>query len=231
MISLTAQNEYFAALLSMVNTGANNHHIDKLYENMIAEYQNNKIELNGNEENQLFTNLKMRFNRFFGERIVRRQLDKFKNDELILKPYPDILELIEKEQKKNEEVKFNSLDREIKNNSLDEEVKDNSLLFIDPALLYFFLNTIEKNFCNNNRKWEGSNIRLAAFCELLYENKYFTVKPSMNKKRPLNFINNFSKSRYGQDILTSLHATKKKERTSHKTNTKDNKPPLRNYFK
>ena len=81
MICLTAQNEYFNALLSMVNGGANHPAIDKLYENMIAEFQNNRIGLNDDEQNKLLAYLKLRFDRFFGERIIRNELGKFANDE------------------------------------------------------------------------------------------------------------------------------------------------------
>jgi hypothetical protein len=112
-----------------------------------------------------------------------------------------------------------------------ERTSINPLNSLDPALIDHFLK-IEKKVCGENGKWGDSNIRLAAFCELLYEKRYFTVKPKQNKNRPLNFINDFSKSRYGIDIGTSLLAAKEREREYHKTNTKtkNKKPPLKNYF-
>ncbi|MEO6707360.1 MAG: hypothetical protein ABIN04_16085 [Ginsengibacter sp.] len=110
MISITAQNEFFNALLVMVNTGANNPNIDTFYENMIAEFQTNKIGLNDDEQNKLFAKLGMRFNKFSGIRIVGHQLEKFKRDKIILKPYPNIIELIEREQKKVREVTNDPLD-------------------------------------------------------------------------------------------------------------------------
>ena len=89
MISLTAQNNFFDALLTIVNTGANNPEIDRFYEYMIAEFETNKTGLNDDEQNKLFANLQMRFIRFSGKRIVRLQLERFKSDELILRTYPD----------------------------------------------------------------------------------------------------------------------------------------------
>ncbi|MGN6248948.1 MAG: hypothetical protein ACTHNG_11365 [Ginsengibacter sp.] len=213
MISLTAQNKYFSALEAIIKTLANNPKIDQLYDEMIAEFQNNKIGLTHEGKSLLFENLEMRFYKFSGIRIARRQLEKFSNDKIILKDYPDLSMLIEKEQNKSADVKINPLD------------------FIDPAVLGYFLDTIEKNVCGENGKWGDSNIRLAAFCELIYEKRYFTVKPTGNKNRPINFINDFSKSRYGIDISTSLLAAKKKERESHKTRIKNKKRPLKNYFK
>jgi len=215
MISIIAQNEYFGALNAMVESGPYNSNIGRLYDEMIAEYQNNKIGMNEDDQNHLFTNLEMRFYKFSGIRIARRQLEKFKYDEFLLKPYPDIL-------------KFTKQEKKIGNDKGDAVASKDSLDFIEPGLLGHF-EEIENKITGKENNWSDSSIRLAAFCELLYEKKYFTEKPK--KRRNLIFINDFAKKRYGKDIGAFLLGSKKTERENHKTKIKNNKPRLDSYFK
>ncbi len=100
---------------------------------------------------------------------------------------------------------------------------------IDPAIITAFLEK-EKHVIRENGQWDGSVIRLAAFCELLYEKKYFTEKPNNKKDRPVTFINSFAKARYGIDISIQLKSAKKNERVEHKNKKKDGKSPLKNLF-
>jgi hypothetical protein len=104
------------------------------------------------------------------------------------------------------------------------------LTLIDTAILAHFLE-IERNVTDEPGKWNDSSIRLAAFCELLYEKRYFTEKPDGKKERPVKFINDFAKSRYGIDIGGSLKKGKEAQRDHHKKRTIKGKLPLRNYFK
>jgi hypothetical protein len=59
-----------------------------------------------------------------------------------------------------------------------------------------------------------SNIRCAAFCEVLYEKKY--IKQTITRVKTMT---QFAISRYGRDIGKSLLASKKKARKYYKTHT------------
>jgi hypothetical protein len=111
----------------------------------------------------------------------------------------------------------------------DEHTPIYPLDSIDPALIQRFKKIEDSMNAANN--WPDSVIRLAAFCELLYEKKYFTVKPSVNKGRPVKFMNTFAKSRYGIDINNALKATKKKERENHKSKKIQGLNSLNSYLK
>ena len=70
-----------------------------------------------------------------------------------------------------------------------------------------------------------SAIRCAAFCELLYEKKYF--KPTKQKIKTLIA---FAMSKYGLDIKNSLSSSKKTDRKNHQEKIVSNDTPLRNCF-
>jgi len=86
--------------------------------------------------------------------------------------------------------------------------EDNSQYYIEPSIHGLFLEK-EAKAKNKNGEWD-SKIRCAAFCELLYDNKYLG-----EKKHRINQCNAFAKSRYF-DITNQLQHTKIKEREMHK---------------
>jgi len=107
--------------------------------------------------------------------------------------------------------------------NLDVSIKNDPLSFIDPLFLQLFLQAEKKALNGKNQFF--SKIRCAAFCELLWEKRYF----SESKNRILS-CNNFSKNRYGTDISNSLQKTKEDERNKHKNYSVGKMPPLKNCF-
>ena len=106
----------------------------------------------------------------------------------------------------------------------DEETNTNkSLGFIDDILIDSFLNAEKKAF-GKDGKFQ-SEIRCAAFCEMLYSNKYIRHTKTRQKT-----INDFAKSRYGIVVSNALLTSKKANREKHKTNTVSGLKPLKNCF-
>ena len=70
-----------------------------------------------------------------------------------------------------------------------------------------------------------SNIRCAAFCEVLYEKKY--IKQTRTRVKTMT---QFAISRYGRDISKSLLASKKKERKNYKTHPIAGQLPINKCF-
>lgn len=97
------------------------------------------------------------------------------------------------------------------------------LSFIDPYVLEFFIK-VEKKALGVSGKFT-SDIRCAAFCEMLYEKKYII----QTKTRRIT-MNDFAKSRYGIDIGQALTTGKKIERKKHKNRKVDMQEPLKNCF-
>jgi hypothetical protein len=80
---------------------------------------------------------------------------------------------------------------------------------IDPMLHQLFFEK-ESKAKNKNNQWD-TKIKCAAFCELLWNNKYLGEKKERIKK-----CNDFAKGRYGIDISVQLDRTKKPDREKHK---------------
>ena len=70
-----------------------------------------------------------------------------------------------------------------------------------------------------------SNIRCAAFCEVLYEKNY--IKKTRTRVKTMT---QFAISRYGKDIGKSLLASKKKERENYKTHPIAGQLPINKCF-
>jgi len=183
MISITAQNKFFDALNTMVNSGANNSEIDRLYDEMIAEIETNNILLNDEHKNKLLANLKTRFSKFSGIRIARTQFEKFKKDEFILKPCPSIIEVIE-QQSKDEN---NTGDKNYSFDKNKEVSPQSSFKLLDNVLTTdCFTTLLNHNFINKNTQkkdfaqifkgkeviikidWAGNLQELARFVFLLH---------------------------------------------------------------
>lgn len=98
---------------------------------------------------------------------------------------------------------------------------DSSIDFIEPALQNRFIQIEERT----KNEFKESNIRCAAWCELLFTKKYF-----VEKKNRIKACNDFAKRRYGKDVENSLLKTKEEERNKHINNTVKDKKPLKNYF-
>jgi hypothetical protein len=93
-------------------------------------------------------------------------------------------------------------------NNLD---KDESYNLIKPEL-HRRLEDLEKKVRDEIQNHKSiSRIRYAAFCELLYEHKYF-IKGATRIKT----LNDFAVSRYGLNIEVQLQASKKVSRAIHK---------------
>ncbi len=76
------------------------------------------------------------------------------------------------------------------------------------------LEDIEKKIETNISTWKDRNllIECAAFCQLLYDKRYF-VKGTTNRVS----VNSFAKSKYGVDIEKQLESSKRNDRNTHKT--------------
>lgn len=184
IISIEAQNKYFKALNIMIKTGVKPSDLDSLYDDMIAEFQTAKIGLNENQQNQHFTNLCMRFVKFSDYRIARKQLYKFQEDKLILKPYPDLFRLVEQE-------KINEINAAYSGKYVDP------LDFIDSSIMGLFKEA--ENKATLDTQAFTSDIRCAAFCEILYVIGY--MLPSKYKQKRLI---EFAKGRYDRNIKNAL---------------------------
>jgi len=79
---------------------------------------------------------------------------------------------------------------------------------------YDRLNEIEKKLGSKISEWRDGKgkIECAAFCQLLFDKKYF-VKGSTNIKS----VNEYSISKYGNDVDIQLRSGKKTDREKHKT--------------
>lgn len=105
--------------------------------------------------------------------------------------------------------------------------KSNPLKLIDENILSLFIEA-EKKATNNTLKFT-SEIRCAAFCELLFLKNYFTTKYD-GKKQDRIIQKDFAFSRYGITIKTGFNASKKAQREKHINNKIDGLLPLRNCF-
>ncbi len=97
------------------------------------------------------------------------------------------------------------------------------LTFIEPDILDFFIKA-EKKALGEAGKFE-TDIRCAAFCELLYFRTYI-----MHTKTRQATMNEFSKGRYGINIKKALATTKKQDREKHKNYSVGGRIPLKNCF-
>lgn len=71
----------------------------------------------------------------------------------------------------------------------------------------------------------NSNVRCAAFCELLYEKHY--IKRTKNNRV---LLNKFALGRYGIDITDALASSKNAQRKKHKSKTVKGQKPLEECF-
>lgn len=94
-----------------------------------------------------------------------------------------------------------------------KDIKD----FIKPELVTLLEKLEEKIFKNQEKTW-ASRIKCAAFCELLYEKKYFLKGATRIKS-----VAEFALLRYGMNIQVQLKGDKKVDRITHKEQ-------LRKYF-
>ncbi len=99
----------------------------------------------------------------------------------------------------------------------------NPIEFIDPLMVKFFLDA-EKKALEGVDKFQ-SEVRCAAFCELLYERKYITNTMTRQKT-----MSDFAKSRYGISISKALYSSKTNNRAKHKTQKVQGLIPLKNCF-
>jgi hypothetical protein len=106
--------------------------------------------------------------------------------------------------------------------SLESNLKDDALELIDDMLQDRFL-TIEKKATIDGSF--NTNIRCAAFCELLYDKGY--LKKAKNKRIKQN---DFAKKRYGINIESALKPSKKVERKKHIDNKVHNQQSLKSCF-
>lgn len=99
------------------------------------------------------------------------------------------------------------------------------MTFIDPLIRNQFLEAEKKALMAANTF--SSAIRCAAWCELLYSKKY--IKNTNTRQRTMN---DFSKTKYGIDIMRALAATREKKaaRENHKNNKVNDQIPLKNCF-
>ncbi len=111
----------------------------------------------------------------------------------------------------------------MKDDVLPDRVILDPLTLIEPMLFGRFLE-IERKVTNSSNKFP-SQIRCAAFCEMLYDRK-FILHDKHNQKR----MNDFARSRYKLDIINALSHIKNPERTKHKNHSIGKLPPLRSFF-
>lgn len=97
-------------------------------------------------------------------------------------------------------------------------------VFINPDVKNLFIEA-EKIALGGTGKF-SSEIRCAAFCELLYSKKYI-----VNTKKRRVTINQFSRSRYGIDLKNALETSKNNIRETHKNRTVKGEAPLKACFR
>jgi hypothetical protein len=112
------------------------------------------------------------------------------------------------------------------------EESNNSKNIATPAIkpISYLREEIVSLFYSKEKKALGnkdnfSAIRCAAFCELLYEKKYFNPT-----KQKIKTLTAFAMSKYGLDIKNSLSSSKKTDRKNHQEKIVGNDTPLRNCF-
>lgn len=108
--------------------------------------------------------------------------------------------LLYKDYKQHIENKLNT------NRTFDPE---KAMELIEPDLRNIFLEK-ESQAQNENGGWD-SQIKCAAFCELLFEKKYL-----INRTNRIKHTHAFFKQRYGGNIEIQLKKGKKSERDKHK---------------
>ena len=96
------------------------------------------------------------------------------------------------------------------------------LSFLKEEIISLFFSSEKKALGN---KPNFSAIRCAAFCELLYEKKYFNPT-----KLKIKTLSAFALAKYGLDIKNSLASSKKADRKNHQEKTVSNDIPLRKCF-
>lgn len=106
----------------------------------------------------------------------------------------------------------------------NDKVPIDPLTLIETGILQLFLD-VEKKALGETGEF-SSNIRCAAFCEMLYYDKPYIIKT----KTPQKTMNNFAISRYKLDISKALLSSKKKERNDYKNNRKGGLPSLKSLF-
>ncbi len=85
--------------------------------------------------------------------------------------------------------------------------------------------SVEQKIEKDSGPLKNNKTRCAAFCDLLWDKKYFE-----SKKDRLKTCNEFSKNRYGIDLYIFFKDGKKIERKNHKESRVSGKPSLRSYF-
>lgn len=106
----------------------------------------------------------------------------------------------------------------------EESVKIDSLSYIDPFLVESFKKA-EKMALGSNEKF-GTAIRCAAFCELLYKNKYL-----IQAKNNIDVMDNFARSRYKIPSIKNQFSTSNNgERKNHQTKIVKGLPRLDRCF-
>jgi hypothetical protein len=93
------------------------------------------------------------------------------------------------------------------------------LSFLRKEFISLFLSSEKKAL---GKKPNFSAMRCAAFCELLYEKKYFN-----STKLKIKTLSAFALARYGLDIKNSLATSKKADRKNHQEKTVSNDIPLK----
>jgi hypothetical protein len=115
------------------------------------------------------------------------------------------------------------MDLETNNKKLVIIDKVKALEFIDEFIMDTFLEA-EKKALAPNEKF-SSDVRCAAFCELLYERKH--IKQTKTNQITMN---EFAKLRYGLDIKLALATSKSEDRKSHQKRKVMNMTPLNKCF-
>lgn len=117
----------------------------------------------------------------------------------------------EKIEYRENKARYSQQEKPVETNPVESNFKF-GLTYIKVEL-HEYLPTIEAKMNAKLEQWkQGYNkIECAAFCELLYDKSYFVTGSTRMKT-----LNTFALSRYGNNILVQLQASKKEDRATHK---------------
>jgi hypothetical protein len=190
MIQTTAQKEYFAALNIMIVSGANNHSISILLDEMLAEYDHNKIGMEYDDASALLTIIERRFRDMQMGRMFNSHIREF-NEKIKwhqpIPPHLDIVKLIS-----NKEGKIDQLSTSV-NKKLKWKGSKSQMYYVvrqlkGMELLASSYEDIGLFLIQNLDKFEGSD--LGTVINELQKKKYDTIPK--DKRANLTDINRVS---------------------------------------
>lgn len=146
MKQTTAQNAYFDALKTILNTGTNNHNIDRLLDEMLTEYSHNVVGEEYDTKKELLWLIEKRFNslQIPDNRLCRNIVNSFRKNLKFQEPIPPHLDINEIIKNSNKEKKEETIPNKEKIENINSNAKIKLKWIGSKTQMYFAIRKLKE---------------------------------------------------------------------------------------